>query len=78
MNYCGQLSINLNGEIIILKCFAWYNGFFFRCDDREPSKKMQSALSPDNMMMDAESAVMDNFDFLSSEHVVDDEEENMR
>lgn len=39
---------------------------------------MQSGLSPDNMMMDAESAVMDNFDFLSSEHVVDDEEENMR
>ena len=44
---------------------------------REPNKKVQNSVS-DNMMMDSENSVMASFDFLSSDNVVDDEEENMR
>ena len=44
---------------------------------RGATKKVAAAMA-DSILMDVENSVMSTFDFLSAEHVVDDEDDNMR
>jgi hypothetical protein len=41
-------------------------------------KKLQGSGPVDGALIDTENAVMQTFDFLASENVVDDDEENLR
>lgn len=49
---------------------------FVLCVCRVAAKKVAGLA--DSVLMDVENSVMSTFDFLSAEHVVDDEDDNMR
>lgn len=50
--------------------------FVLLCVCRVAAKKVAGLA--DSVLMDVENSVMSTFDFLSAEHVVDDEDDNMR